>query len=247
MKTTKKSALAIVKRTPIVKTTKVVKKAPKVKAIEPVKKINSTYIVGEFSNANGEKKQIARNVIVNAIKLSNVLTGTILSLPSYTLFIELMLEKLVSRKYSFIGCEREEKVYFRMLKNIIKNKLKMSTYFGSISEKIMQAKENEYSHLILDYCGQLTTFSDEIIYAIKNNIVKVNGVIAVTLCERSNPYDTMLAKIRNLKPSDENSNSSQDAIVTYFTKVSGFNYRIESVTRYRDTQAMILVILKRVE
>ena len=202
-----------------------------------------------FTNSNGFFKQQARQIMVSAIAESK-LFGKVLSLPFETCHIERMLIEDVSKKLKFVGCEIEEDVYFKMLETVAKYKLKMNCVYGSIGEQIAKARENEYSHLILDYCGQLNSFHTDIKMAMENKIVEVGGTISITLNRRKTVVGGIEDQINALTPyADLENRQVENALLHFLAMNSGGNYAIEKVFPYKDKgkQQMILVVVKRVK
>ena len=191
--------------------------------------------VGAFNNENGNGKQKARNIIIKHIYKSGINSGKILS--------------EIGKKFSFIGYERDEKVYWKMFKTIQKHKLPIYPMLGDISYELETAHEEKYNHLILDYCCQLGTIAEDMKNMFQVNIVGVNGIIAITLSKRINKvsqsskvYDEMNKLIKN-----ENDIETIHAFKTFFSKVCGFNYSIEEIFEYHDTCSMALIIIKRLK
>ena len=203
----------------------------------------------KFHNAKGEKKQLARETMVNAIENSRASKGTILTLPYKHCIIEKMILDRVSKRYNFMACELDQKVFNAMLMTIAKNNLPMNVHRGGIGEKIEQAKENEYSHLILDYCGQLGTFHKEIQMAIEKNIVEVDGTISITLNKRITPNtEYIYEKMEQLNPRQVKNEltRTEHALRTFINRVGGMGYAIESTLNYHDNTSMILMIVRRI-
>lgn len=205
--------------------------------------------VGAFNNENGNGKQKARNIIIKHIYKSGLNSGKILSLPFSKCNIEKQILSEIGKKFSFIGYERDEKVYWKMFKTIQKHKLPIYPMLGDISYELETAHEEKYNHLILDYCCQLGTIAEDMKNMFQVNIVDVNGIIAITLSKRitkvsqsSKVYDEMNKLIKN-----ENDIETIHAFKTFFSKVCGFNYSIEEIFEYHDTCSMALIIIKRLK
>jgi len=203
----------------------------------------------KFQNVKGEKKQVARDLMVKSIVQSEISKGTILTLPFIHCKIEQQLINIVGKKYNFLGCENDPIVYNQMLMTIAQNNLPISTHKGNIKDKINIANENEYSHLILDYCGQLGTTHEEIKTAIENNIVQVGGVIAITLNKRITPNTEFIYELMeklNPRTKEDEDTRCEHALRTFINRIGGLNYAIESVLNYHDTTSMILMIVRRI-
>jgi len=215
--------------------------------------------VSNFPNIKGEHKDEAREKIVSEIKKSGLKYGKILSLPASEFIIEQTIFNEVSQKFRYVGVEYDKDEFFKLLTNLGVNKFVMTPIYGSISEQIFKAKQDEFSHLILDYCGQLDTFAKEIIYAIQNNIVAKNGTIAITLNRRitlapgysfaDTIYSDMLG-LRNIKEV-EKGNLVRVALNIFLERICGLNYAITDTFEYCDKKGtkkganMVLAIVKR--
>jgi len=204
------------------------------------------YVVGEYNNASGMGKAEARAKMVFDIKKSPTKNFNILSLPADNCLIEKKILKEVSSKYNFIGCEYKENVYFKLLNTIAKEKIRMSAHLGSVSDIIYKSKENEFAHIVLDYCGTFQTFQNEIAYAIQNKLVEVNGTISITISERDSGEYNLMNRINEIAPSKDNDLKINHNIKTYLSIICGMNFKVETSFRYNDTGAnMSLFVLKR--
>lgn len=218
-----------------------------VKATVKVTKTPKTKAVETFKNDKGVGKEVARTLMIEAINSAQLKSKLILSLPSHTCAIE---KKLVakSKKYNFIGVELDEKVYWKMAANIVKNRLPITPFLGTMGDKIAEARPNQYAHLILDYCGQLHSFAEEIMLAMRNNIVEVGGSVSITLNKRiSGNGRTFADFIQKLNPQHDTSICESEHLVrTFINRIGGYNYAIEKVLNYNDGASMILIIIRRI-
>jgi hypothetical protein len=218
-----------------------------------------------YSNSDGLYKDIARWKIVDSIKDGNLKNRRILSLPADNCIIEGYLFEKVSKLIQFVLCEKNEQVYKKLLMNIINSKTRIphTILSGSIGDEIYRSKENDYTDLILDYCGQIGTYHKEIEHAIKNNIVCVDGTISITLNKRisggrvsgGGKNMEFIKKMEELNPNfdkKEGDNRTEPAVMTFLNRVCGMNYQIVEKYSYRDDgedkrrSPMILVIIRRV-
>jgi hypothetical protein len=212
-----------------------------------------------YSNSDGLYKDIARWKIVGAIKNGKLQNRRILSLPADNCIIEGYLFEEVSKRIQFVLCEKNEQVYKKLLMNIINSNTRIphSILSGSIGDEIYRSKENEYTDLILDYCGQIGTYHKEIEHAIKNNIVCVDGTISITLNKRISGDSNMefIGDMEKLNPNfdkKEGESRTEPAVMTFLNRVCGMNYRIVEKYSYRDDgedkrrSPMMLVIIRRV-
>ena len=137
----------------------------------------------KYQNADGKNKKLARKRIVNRI-VETKLEGTIVSLPHHKWEIEQRINNaflLNKQKVNFIGVEKLRSTFEVMKYNVAKmKKMKAKCYLGSMSDKIIGQKPNTYSHLILDYCDTLISNIPQIKHIVENNIVSVDGIVAMT-------------------------------------------------------------------
>lgn len=215
--------------------------------------------VTNFANIDGVHKDEAREKMITQIKKSGLKYGKILTLPACDFEIETKLYNNVSQRFTYIGVEHKKDEFFKLLKNLALKQFVMTPIYGSISEQIFKAKEDEFSHLILDYCGQLDTFAKEIIYAIQNNIVAKNGTLSITLNRRvtlspgfsfaDTIYSDMLG-LRNIKKVAKGE-LVRIALNIFLERICGLNYSIIETFEYRDDKKdkrgsnMVLAIVKR--
>ena len=230
------------------------KSAPKSRS-ERTSDILSIYgsLTNTYRNHNGENKEVARVKMTNHVVNSGVV-GVVPTLPNTDWIIE---QKIANQlpDMSFIGAELDKVTYNKMRKNLKSFDLNATTHFGKIGELIYGKTEDTYGHLILDYCGHLSTFSKEIEYAINNNIVKVGGIMAITFGKPLRGLDSQTAKIKGLAPINNGDTRcmSDRGIENYFAKITGWNYEVSEIFYYSDKKEsgkgypMTLVIIKRIK
>lgn len=217
------------------KTTVKVTKTPKTKAVET------------FKNEDGVGKETARIDMVTHILENPSKSKVILSLPSQTCAIEQAIIKK-AKNFTFIGVESEVEVYWKMATKIVQNRLPITPFLGTMGDKIAEARPNQYAHLILDYCGQLHSFSEEIMLAMRNNIVEIDGTISITLNRRISGKGRAFANfLQRLNPQHDTSiRETEHLLRTFINRIGGYNYAIEKVLNYHDTNSMILIIVRRI-
>jgi len=209
-------------------------------------------VINKFSNKCGDEKEKTRIKIKTAIENSGVgFDNPIVSLPFEDLKMELKLLSEVSKKFKFIGCERDKQTYKNMLSNIVKNDLTINTYFGNIGDLLITRKTNSISHLILDYCGQFGMHYKDIQYTMENDLVEVNGIIALTFNNRisiGTEYIYNLMEKLNPRTDVDDDKRVIHSIKTFINRIGGLKYAIEEVFKYKDKEkaSMVLVIIKRV-
>lgn len=205
-----------------------------------------------YANHGGSFKQEARDKMVNAISRVDSPMGTILTLPSFTCALELQLLNRIGRGLKFIGCERDFDTFHKMVNKIAEESKLRNTIvprFGEIGDIIYNAKENEFAHLILDYCGTINTFHKEIEYAIQNDLVEVGGTISITLSKNGlgNNVGIVGDLLRQFPEGTfSGEKETEMGIKLFLNKVMKPNYVVETFFNYCDTSAMVLVIVRRI-
>lgn len=223
-------------------------------------KESSKIISGVFTHEESVNKNVLyRNPIIEKINESSLKSGIIFSLPAKNFTTEKRIFNEISKKFEFFGVEHDEKVYFKLLENLAKNKFKMVVYPTELSELLDTAKENSISHLIADYCGQLHTYENEITNAIKRNIVKVDGIIAITINKRITGlknqkfYDDMIS-LNGTEMYGKDIRKVEKAFKIFLERLCGFNYKLETYLDYRSEREnggkcanMMLGIIRRIK
>jgi hypothetical protein len=208
----------------------------------------SEEVYSGFSNFNGDGKLGARERTFNAVKLSKFRCGKIATLPSTEWKMERSINQ-ISKRFNYIACENNLEYFKKMVAKSDWYGTKNECHQTPIADLIFQAKEDEYSHLLLDYCGRIETFQKEIKYACENNIVKKGGVIAVTLFKtRSNaPIISKLNQLHSdMTGQHIKMNDNENAIKMFFHCLSAMTeFEVVEEFTYNDGSPMILVILKR--
>jgi len=225
-----------------------------------IQKKHGEYHVGKFNdNFKLCKKEIARKKIVKHISETGENKGSILTLPHVECIIEKMLLKKVSSNFTFLGVEKDIDTYNQMFSFIANNKLgsKIHPRFAELGEIINTSCSNEYTHLILDYCGFISKLWVDIKTVLEKDIVKLNGIIAITINKRFHNNE-FTDKLRSLYPYDKETNTisktpSEHILRTLIEKTAGLRYQILETFDYRDPKGeynnganMLLMVIKRV-
>jgi hypothetical protein len=230
------------------------KSAPKSRS-ERTNDILSIYggLTNTYRNHDGENKEVARVKMTNYVVDSGVV-GDLPTLPNTDWIIEQKIAKQLP-DMRFIGAEIDRTTYNQMRRNLKNTNLNATTHFGKIGELIYGKTENTYAHLILDYCGHLSTFSKEIEYVINNDILKLFGIMAITFGKPLRGLDSQTAKIKGLAPINNGDERcvSDRGIENYFAKITGWNYEVKEIFYYSDKKEsgkgypMTLVIIQRIK
>ena len=211
-----------------------------------------------FANYCGSRKDKARQLIAECIMQTKRQSSNILTLPAENWLMEKNIMKQKSG-YKFTAVERDKETFQTMVKNLIANQKLFDSVMcienKSIGEVIETDKEDTYSSAILDYCGFIDTFYDEIDDMMKRNLVKKGGYIAITLSENDRVighprYENSHTNnyIRNCYGNEEVSGAKVTNDLINFLAHSNSGYEIVQRFPYKDTTVkMQLFIIKRTE
>jgi hypothetical protein len=219
-----------------------------------VKEAKNTY-----QNYHGSGKEVARDLIADAIMDTKRQSSNVLTLPAD----EWIMEKNIIYKkhgYKFTAVERDKDTYKQMIRNLaLDDNLLNSvicTVNKTIGEVVANDKEDTYSSAILDYCGFIDSFYNEINDMLKRNLVKKGGYVAITLAENDRVIDNPLQAssrtntyIQNCCVEGEEVNGAK--VTNDLVNILVYNnvgYKIVKKYSYKDTKTkMLLFIIKRNE
>ncbi len=212
-----------------------------------------------YQNYHGSGKEAARDLIADAIMDTKRQSSNVLTLPAD----EWIMEKNIIYKksgYKFTAVERDKETYMRMIKNLAKDDNLLNavicTVNKTIGEVVVNDKEDTYSSAILDYCGFIDSFYNEINDILKRNLVKKGGYVAITLAENDRVIDNPLQAssrtntfIQNCCVEGEEVNGAK--VTNDLINILVYNnvgYKIVKKYSYKDrVTKMLLFIIKRID
>ena len=211
-----------------------------------------------FKNYYGTAKDKARDLIAESIMLTKRQSSNILTLPADAWIME---KNIIKKKYGykFTAVERDKDTYKLMVKNGINNEKIANSVLGyhhsTISEFIVNDSENMYSSAILDYCGFIDSFYDEINDIMKRNLIKKGGYITLTLAENDRSLNNSLhannysnAYIKNCCINEEVNGAKITSELVKILVHNNSGYQIVEKFPYKDKKVkMILFIIKRID
>ena len=211
-----------------------------------------------YKNYHGTGKEKARQLICDSIKATKRQSSNVLTLPADKWKME---KNIIKQKpgYKFTAVEREKETYKQMINNMTANETLFDSVIATanktIGEVIVNDSEDTYSSAILDYCGFIDTFYDEIDDMMKRNLVKKGGFIAITLSENdrvignsrhANSHTNQY--IRNCYAHDDVNGAQVTNDLINFMVHSNTGYEIVQRFPYKDTTSkMQLFIIKRID
>lgn len=211
-----------------------------------------------FSNYYGSGKDKARDLIAESIMLTKRQSSNILTLPADAWIME---KNILKKKngYKFTAVERDKETYQKMIKNLVSDAILLDSVIGmenkSIGEVIVNDGEDTYSSAILDYCGFIDSFYQEINDVLKRNLIKKGGYITLTLAENdrviNNSYHTTNHSntyISNCCVDEEMNGAKVTNDLVNILVYNNAGYKIVNKFNYRDKKInMILFIIKRID
>jgi hypothetical protein len=213
-----------------------------------------------FKNHNGEGKNSIREFVSDCISKSVGRNPKILTLPcDQWIWEKLLLSKRPDCK--FVGVEYDSNVFIQMVKTYTKSrelkKSVLSLHNSDMSEVINHSQTDEYSHMILDYCGIINSFKSEINDVLVRDLVKVNGYISITLSltdRRNQDSDREISNILNSIPLNmfgdldmtPNEICTRLSILNMVMNTNG-RYKIDEVIPYNDSSKMIIFLIRRMK
>ena len=223
------------------------------------KEVKEKINVSTFPHQKSVNKDIKyRDLVIKAIDKSTLRSGSIIGLPAENFKTEQRIYNEVSTNFQFFGVEKEDKVYYELLKNLGLSKFKMVVYPTELENILNGATENSIAHLIADYCGQLHTYQNELTNAVRNNIIMIDGIIAITInkritgAENHKFYDEMIS-LNETEVFNDNC-KVEKAFNVFLQRLCGFNYRLETCIDYWSEKEnggkganMMLAIIRRVK
>lgn len=221
--------------------------------VPPIKMAKNT-----FSNYYGSAKEKARDLIAESIKLTKWQSSNILTLPAAQWIMEKNILKQKSG-YKFTAVERDKETYQKMMKNLVNDQMLLDSVIAtankSISEVIVNDCEDTYSSAILDYCGFIDTFYNEINDVMKRNLVKKGGYITLTLAENDRIINNPLHSgsytnnyIKNCYANEKVNGIKVTNDLVNFLVLNNNGYKIVTKFPYKDkTVKMLLFIIKRID
>lgn len=212
-----------------------------------------------YSNYSGSGKDKARQLIAKAIMTTKRQSSNILTLPADKWIMERNILKQ-KNGYKFTAVERDKETFQKMVINATLNQNLFDSVLAvenkSIGEVIENVKADTYSSAILDYCGFIDSFYDEIDDMMKRKLVKKDGFIAITLSENDRSLNNSLHSngysykfVRSCYADDENPTGRQittDLINTLIFNNKGYKLTVKQP--YKDkTNRMLLFVIQRID
>jgi hypothetical protein len=215
---------------------------------------------GVFKNDNGKGKQKVREHSSKLIGMTEESSSTILTLPSSHCKWEQEILK-VKPNSKFYCVERDEKVFEKMKETIFTNETLRKSLIGlelcSVGDVISKSTENTFSHVILDYCGIITSFQNDIKETIGKNITKKDGIICVTLSKEGRFTHRNGNVLNTVYNSIDNNTDECDTVfctkliiehivISHNLSDTNSRYKVIDYMEYNDRSPMMCFFIKRI-
>jgi hypothetical protein len=207
----------------------------------------------KFDNSHtfgGDNKIQAREVMCDWAIKSNVI-GKCFSFSH----INAELERLILKqepKMSFVSVDRDTVIVRKLNKIVKKEKLPIETNRGEAYDVLRKLRPNSLAHAFLDFCGQLPSVGKEIKLVLDNDLVQVNGIVAITVSKTvrrvgKDYHYELWENLFNLSTNQtlDNRPNSDVANMNFIMLLMNERYTLREVFNYDDTSPMSLFILER--
>lgn len=215
-----------------------------------------------FDNYQGEGKETARKLISDRVTSTNKANSNILTLPAKFW----LMEKAILTKHKgakFVAVEQNKKVHAKMMKNLVKDSDLLDsineTHNTTISSVIHRAMENTYTHAILDYCGVIDSYMEDLLYVMNNNLVQLGGFITVTVAKvnrtighkyHKENYSNKLIDLTSDGMTKMDSEFTNDFLIRHSIMNMNGRYKLDHKYTYKDNKrgyGMVLYIIQRIK
>ena len=225
------------------------------RATNKLKQIEENLTKSDFKKTldsdGNDVKDLARNRMVDWVIKSGVV-GLCYGFPHLKCILEMMILKFVP-EMTFFGVECKEKIYKTALSIIRIEKLPIKLNKGRSIEFLINAKRDTFAHLLLDYCNTLPTNYNEISLVIKNDLVQVNGIIAITfmrvLRNGTGDINDMWNNFGNIITNDTERDMRVSCDVSNHAMIFNLvneRYVVREFFNYQSGSPMCLAIIQRI-
>jgi hypothetical protein len=220
-----------------------------------IKKVEETLTKSDFKQVldveGNDVKDLARNRMVDWVIKSGVV-GLCYGFPHLKCILEMMILKFIP-EMTYFGVECKEKIYKTALSIIRVEKLPIKLNKGRSIEFLINAKRDTFAHLLLDYCNTLPSNYNEISLVIKNDLVQVNGIIAITfsrvLRNGTGDINNMWANFGNVITNDTERDMRVSCDVSNHAMIFNLvneRYVVREFFNYQSKSPMCLAIIQRI-
>lgn len=142
------------------------------------------------------------------------------------------------------------KVYRKQLRLLMRNKKlgeRCLALFTNINEMLQHETKDRFAHLFLDYCGSVSTNGKALDLAMQNNLVKVGGIIWVTLCSRSSKGDRVTKILPELARKHRDNYRVEHIKPNSPLNTGFFRYQSKMDKRKKRGKTMFTMLFRRIK
>lgn len=222
------------------------------KKTNALKRLNQAVLEFDEDKGFGGKSKIVARQIMSDWALKSGVVGKSFSFTHKEAELEQVILKDMP-KMTFLSVDNDIEIIKAMKKTMKRLELPLDIRHGEAIDVLRKVEPNELAHAFLDFCCQLHTASMEIRQVLDNDLVQVNGIVAITVSKTvrvdSKGYWFRLWKNFTEITSnqvEDNRTTSDIANVMLLTLLMNERYTIREVFNYHDTSPMTLFVLQRV-
>lgn len=222
------------------------------KKTNALKRLNKAMLEFDEDKGFGGKSKIAARQIMSDWALKSGVVGKSFSFTHKEAELEQVILKDMP-KMTFLSVDKDIEIIKEMKKTKKRLELPLDIRHAEAIDVLRKVEPNELAHAFLDFCCQLHTASMEIRQVLDNDLVQVNGIVAITVSKTvrvdSKGYWFRLWKNFTEITSnqvEDNRTTSDIANVMHLVLLMNERYTIREVFNYHDTSAMTLFVLQRV-
>ncbi len=154
---------------------------------------------------------------------------------------------------TFLSVDKDKGIIKEMKRTKKLLNLPLDIHCANAIEVLRKVEPNELAHAFLDFCCQLHSASMEIKQVLDNDLVKLNGTVAITVAKtvRNDSKGYWFDLWKNFteitsNQIEDNRTTSDVANLMTLLVIMNERYTIREVFNYRDTSPMTLFILQRI-
>lgn len=154
---------------------------------------------------------------------------------------------------TFLSVDKDKGIIKEMKRTKKLLNLPLDIHCANAIEVLRKVEPNELAHAFLDFCCQLHSASMEIKQVLDNDLVKLNGTVAITVAKtvRNDSKGYWFDLWKNFteitsNQIEDNRTTSDVANLMTLLVIMNERYTIREIFNYRDTSPMTLFILQRI-
>lgn len=216
------------------------------------KRLNKLYDTVEKQNSFGGEGKIDARQRMSDWALKSGVVGKCFSFSHKKAELEQVILKDMP-DMTFLSVDNDKNIIKEMKRTKKLLNLPLDIHCANAIEVLRKVEPNELGHAFLDFCCQLHTASMEIKQVLDNDLVKLNGTVAITVAKtvRNDSKGYWFDLWKNFteitsNQIEDNRTTSDVANLMTLSVIMNERYTIREIFNYRDTSPMTLFILQRI-